>query len=57
LFALRFGWFIPERFARSTPPIKDHWRAFTTPEVAGLFAPSEDRLQFIRQQLRNKDGR
>jgi hypothetical protein len=56
-FIFRFGWFIPERFAAETPPIKDHWRAFTTTDIAQLFAPSPQDLQFIYQQLKQPNGR
>ena len=54
----RFGWFLPERFARATPPIKDHWRALTTEEVAGLFAlgAADDRA-FIKAAMTGTDGR
>ena len=54
----RFGWFLPERFARATPPIKDHWRALTTEEVAGLFAlDADDDRAFIEAAMRAEDGR
>ena len=54
----RFGWFLPERFARATPPIKDHWRALTTEDVAGLFAldAAADRA-LVEAALRGPDGR
>ena len=54
----RFGWFLPERFARATPPIKDHWRALTTEGVAGLFAlDAADDRAFIEAAMRGPDGR
>ena len=53
----RFGWFLPERFARSTPPIKDHWRALTSESVAALFAPSDADRKFIEERMRGRNGR
>lgn len=52
----RFGWFIPNAFAQSTPPIKDHWRSFSTNEVANLFAPTSHVLNFILKNLKRSDG-
>ena len=52
----RFGWFLPERFARATPPIKDHWRALTTDKVAGLFALDGD-AALVKSAMRDADGR
>ena len=53
----RFGWFIPSGFAQNIPPIKDHWRAFTSEKVSKLFAPDDQDWEFIRKQLTDKDGR
>jgi hypothetical protein len=56
LSLLRFGWFLPERFAVVAPPIKDHWRALTTEAVAGMFSPSDDDREFIEARMRMEDG-
>ena len=54
----RFGWFLPESFASNAPPIKDHWRAFTTSKVAKLFAPaSAKEKNYIYAQMKNEDNR
>ncbi len=53
----RFSWFLPKSFAHSSPPIKDHWRAFLNEEVTSLFNPEAEDLNFIIQQLRDQSGR
>ena len=52
----RFGWYIPEVFATKSPPIKDHWRAFTNPKVTSMFTSSKDE-EFIKKHTKREDGR
>lgn len=51
-----FGWYMPEKFASQSPPIKDHWRAFTSEKVAEMFSPSDQDMNFIKQRLKKSDG-
>ena len=56
-FSTRFGWYIPEIFAKNSPPIKDHWRAFTNPDVTVSFKPSEEDFNYISKMMKQPDGR
>ena len=53
----RFGWFLPRRFALSSRLIVDHWRSLLNPAVTRLFDPDPADYAFIRQQMREPDGR
>ena len=55
--SFRFGWYIPEAFAAKSPPIKDHWRAFTNSKVTALFSPTSVDEEFILSQMKRSDGR
>ncbi|XP_040568562.1 uncharacterized protein [Lepeophtheirus salmonis] len=53
----RFGWYIPERFAKQTPPIKDHWRAFTDENVTRYFIPPQRLRRRILASLKDENNR
>lgn len=50
-FDSRFGWFIPENAADNSPPIKDHWRAFTSTTVSKMFSPSDEDYKIIKANI------
>ena len=44
-------------FAAKSPPIKDHWRAFTNPKVTTMFSSSLIDIEFIKTHMKREDGR